>query len=117
MGALQHMAQKHGLVLHMGPKPLGDALIEAHADTEMRAELGRLRRTYFYKGGMGCVDGSCEREVLQLYTTFAFRKQASAISCEQLSACLTHLHSHEGDALRMPCSSCDFVHVGLPKGH
>lgn len=78
-GTFKRMAAKYGLVLQGMPRPLTDIVEEARGDgPDARAEAGRLRRIYFYKGGMNCKDESAaqESEALRLYLSFAFRKES-----------------------------------------
>lgn len=105
---LRQMAARHGLVLHLGPKPLADIALQAHGD----GELGRLRRIYFYSGGMAFTEAAPEAEVLRFYTAFAFQKvagQSGGLGCKQLSESLAILNRLEEGALQLPCSKDDIV--------
>merc|ERR1711971_183182 len=105
-GTFRRMAQQHGLALDTGPVPLADVVSEALSDSSGKAELGRLRRIYAFQGGMSCSETSREWSALQLYSAFAFRKEATlgeeSMDCARLSSCLERLHSDEGHARRMP---------------
>jgi len=115
-GTFREMARKHDLTVCMEPTPLLD-IVGVHGEAGARADAGRLRRVYFYKGGMDCTGLPCEREALGLYIAFAFRKDApaerGAMSCERLTENLRQLHYAEGDAVRLPRGKEDIVHLDL----
>eukprot|EP00927_Polykrikos_kofoidii_P027844 TRINITY_DN24385_c0_g3_i2.p3 TRINITY_DN24385_c0_g3~~TRINITY_DN24385_c0_g3_i2.p3 ORF type:complete len:191 (-),score=35.31 TRINITY_DN24385_c0_g3_i2:64-636(-) len=128
-GALVRRARRHGLKLHVGPKPLTE-VVEAARGTEAtaNADAGRLRRIYFYKGGMDCTSAAAplEHEVLRLFSAFAFRKVdggegGGAVSpadggdgtCRWLADCLDRLHRAEGGSRRLPRCSEDIVDARL----
>jgi len=99
-GTFVHMAQRHGLVLRMRT-----SLTEIVTQGGAQADTGRLRRLYFYKGGMNCMDAPEDREALQFYLAFAFQKQtgrSDAINCKRLASCLRQLHQSEGHMSRVP---------------
>eukprot|EP00747_Dinoflagellata_sp_TGD_P064041 gnl/TRDRNA2_/TRDRNA2_153716_c0_seq1.p1 gnl/TRDRNA2_/TRDRNA2_153716_c0~~gnl/TRDRNA2_/TRDRNA2_153716_c0_seq1.p1 ORF type:complete len:333 (+),score=45.79 gnl/TRDRNA2_/TRDRNA2_153716_c0_seq1:108-1001(+) len=111
-GAFQRLASRHGLVPCMRPKPLADIVAEAQGDGDAKAETGRLRRVYFYKGGMNCAASPHEQEILKFYIAFAFQKEgAEGVPCAQLSEGLRALHESESKTLRMPRQAEDIVRV------
>lgn len=108
---LCHLARRHGLVPHLGPRPLAELTEQAHSDRD----LGRLRRIYFYGGGMSCGETSREREALRFYMAVAFRKVApegsGAMSCGALCEALEALSAAEQGAARLPRGGPDIVRL------
>jgi len=105
---LRTLAQRCGLTLHLGPKPLADIVAEAHGD----GDLGRLRRIYFHSGGMNLDQHSREREALRFYLVAAFRKTASgscSMTCKRLADHLVELQQSEESKPRLPSSLEDIV--------
>eukprot|EP00929_Paragymnodinium_shiwhaense_P036848 TRINITY_DN19706_c0_g3_i1.p1 TRINITY_DN19706_c0_g3~~TRINITY_DN19706_c0_g3_i1.p1 ORF type:complete len:1530 (+),score=327.46 TRINITY_DN19706_c0_g3_i1:71-4660(+) len=134
---LVRMAARYGLTLHMRPTPLTDLVSQAKGDRSgARAASGRLRRIYFYKGGMDVAEEAASRELeaLGFFCAIVFRKEgrggsvaltssasgfeagdASDRSCAWLAEQLRALYPNEPDAQgttesrRLPLKSTDII--------
>lgn len=125
-GLLRGLARRHGLVLHEGPVNLAHFIANAANATEgmdcpeIKAELGRLRRIYFYKGGMDCSVAS------GFYSVCVFRKEeqhhhnqegphpvtgSTGLTGKQLVTHLRELRCLEGDVRRLPSGSHDIFYA------
>jgi len=112
------MAQRYGLQLVEEPVSLKDIVARALAAAQRgQADVGRLRRIYFYKGGMDA-QNHAEQEPLQYYSTFTFRKVdapgGGTLSCRALTEALSELQRVEQSTPRLPTSEEDVVVLDEP---